>query len=129
MGYGAALENGRTRNIEVRGASLVLQCSEVKENRPRCGRGRQTASAGVVMGVRLARLSSVMLGVQMVTVGGMRVIGGLGMLARFVVRGGMLVMLGGLGVVLGGSGVVFSGGMGLRHEGSPGWGPECPVQA
>ncbi len=33
MGWGAAFEASRTRYIEVRAISILLQCSEVKENR------------------------------------------------------------------------------------------------
>ncbi len=127
MGYGAAFRNGRTRNIEVRGVSLVLQCSEVKENRPRPGRGRLLHSGRVVGGVLLAGLGGVMLGMQVMAMGRVRVIGGLGMVARGVMRRGMLVMLGRLGVVLGSGGMVFGGGMRVRHERSPGLGPVCPT--
>jgi hypothetical protein len=116
MGWGAAFGNGRTRNIEVRGASIVLHCSEVKKNRPGAARGRWTASGRVVLGVQLARLFGVMLGMQVMAMRGMRVIGGLGMVARGVMRGGVLVVLGGLGVMLGSGGMMLGGGMGLRHD-------------
>jgi hypothetical protein len=61
----------------------------------------------VVRGVVLRRLGCVMLGVRLMTVRGRRVMGGLGVLAAFVLLGGEVVMLGGFAVVFGGFAVML----------------------
>ena len=47
----------------------------------------------VLVGVVLCRFVMVMLGVEMVTVSGVSVVGGLLVFSRFVVLGGLLVMM------------------------------------
>ncbi len=70
-------------------------------------------------GVGLARLFGVVLGVELVAPGGMRMVGGLGMVAGLMMLGSLGVVVGSLGVMVGGGLVVVSG-MLVRHGTLPG---------
>ena len=62
----------------------------------------------VVLDMRFGSFVGVMLGVGVMPMRQVGVMGGLLMLARFMVRGGLLVMMGGQLVVMSGLGVVLS---------------------
>jgi len=69
-----------------------------------------------MMGVGLAGLGRMMMGVMAMTRRGMGVVGsGVGIIL-FIMLGGFAVMLGGLFMMVGGGFVMGAGGMFMRHE-------------
>jgi hypothetical protein len=73
----------------------------------------------VVFRVRLGRLSGVILGVDVVRVGEMRMMVGVYVLAFLMMFGGLAMMLGSLLVMLGGFLVMLGGAFRVLHNPSP----------
>jgi hypothetical protein len=69
----------------------------------------------VMRRMQLARLAGMMRGVQMMTMGQMRMMRGRLVLAALMGIGGMFVMLGGLGVGFRGLAVMLGDLLGMRH--------------
>lgn len=74
--------------------------------------------------MRLGGLFAMMFGVDVMGVGEMRVMGGVFVLAVFVMLGGVTVMLGGFRMMVGGVGVMFGSAFGVRHGSSPHYAPD-----